>query len=696
MNIIKNIFKKTKKEKIDEIEEIRRLIKEKNDKIFKIINKLNINESLIIAACYLDPLDYENSMLNKIIKNKKINIEKKINEIKKLINKNPRYLSIELGTEIERYPYKKDSFKEDIENIFKQLLIKKRINKESIDVVFKDEKKIFFNIKGLIPKNIKIINNKLELTISNQTIDFKEIYVNIEVKKIRFFNCKIINFDNKNKNNHLKIEEIKIEYSELNNIKSEIITGMNFLEINKKTKIENSELTISKEYSDDEEEFKKIILKELEINDSKIELNYPTHKYNNEISNKSLYYVTEDFKFENIKMKKSLIKIPCLIKLKKDVKVKNIIMDEYSEIDFRFKQNKTYILKVEEEIKNIPKLEKDENNLFIEDSKIEGTLNFSSVEFLCNIRKIKIHNIDSKNGFIINLEHARINNNLEIEYSNIKELNIKNISLNSRLKINNSKIKNIKIEELNTNKDIINKKELLIENSTIIENLNLSNRLKNMSNVSFKNTTFEKGLLITNNKFNFVPDLTNTSYNNEISLHNLKVKIKNKKEDKDKIRKLKAIAEENKDVDSILEYNALELITKKTNFINSLVINFYFIVSNFGKSIFLPFFWWFGSNILFSYYYYRLLNISECICHQEVYISQVIKFSFLNSVSFGQILRNPNKMFFEYFYNKPEGSFNLLVDMPWHHMLAIKFHILLSAVFIFLMLLGVRNRFRIK
>ncbi len=536
----------------------------------------------------------------------------------------------------------------------------------------------------------------MELTISNQTIDFKEIYVNIEVKKIRFFNCKIINFDNKNKNNHLKIEEIKIEYSELNNIKSEIITGMNFLEINKKTKIENSELTISKEYSDDEEEFKKIILKELEINDSKIELNYPTHKYNNEISNKSLYYVTEDFKFENIKMKKSLIKIPCLIKLKKDVKVKNIIMDEYSEIDFRFKQNKTYILKVEEEIKNIPKLEKDENNLFIEDSKIEGTLNFSSVEFLCNIRKIKIHNIDSKNGFIINLEHARINNNLEIEYSNIKELNIKNISLNSRLKINNSKIKNIKIEELNTNKDIINKKELLIENSTIIENLNLSNRLKNMSNVSFKNTTFEKGLLITNNKFNFVPDLTNTSYNNEISLHNLKVKIKNKKEDKDKIRKLKAIAEENKDVDSILEYNALELITKKTNFINSLVINFYFIVSNFGKSIFLPFFWWFGSNILFSYYYYRLLNISECICHQEVYISQVIKFSFLNSVSFGQILRNPNKMFFEYFYNKPEGSFNLLVDMPWHHMLAIKFHILLSAVFIFLMLLGVRNRFRIK
>ena len=187
MNIIKNILKKTKKEKIDEIEEIRRLIKEKNDKIFKIINKLNINESLIIAACYLDPLDYENSMLNKIIKNKKINIEKKINEIKKLINKNPRYLSIELGTEIERYPYKKDSFKEDIENIFKQLLIKKRINKESIDVVFKDEKKIFFNIKGLIPKNIKIINNKLELTISNQTIDFKEIYVNIEVKKIRFF-----------------------------------------------------------------------------------------------------------------------------------------------------------------------------------------------------------------------------------------------------------------------------------------------------------------------------------------------------------------------------------------------------------------------------------------------------------------------------------------------------------------------------
>ncbi len=80
MNIIKNIFKKTKKEKIDEIDEIRRLIKEKNDKIFKIINKLNINESLIIAACYLDPLDYENSMLNKIIKNKKINIEKKINK----------------------------------------------------------------------------------------------------------------------------------------------------------------------------------------------------------------------------------------------------------------------------------------------------------------------------------------------------------------------------------------------------------------------------------------------------------------------------------------------------------------------------------------------------------------------------------------------------------------------------------------
>lgn len=164
---------------------------------------------------------------------------------------------------------------------------------------------------------------------------------------------------------------------------------------------------------------------------------------------------------------------------------------------------------------------------------------------------------------------------------------------------------------------------------------------------------------------------------------------------KEAIIKLKNLSDESGDVETSLRLNKLELniLSRKRD---KPLIFIYKIFSNFGISILLPFSWWFGTNVLFSYYYYRLLNISECICHQEIYLTQVIKFSFLNSVSFGQILRNPNKMFFEHFYNKPEGAFNIIVDMPWHHMIAIKFHILLSAIFIFLMLLGIRNRFRIK
>lgn len=341
------------------------------------------------------------------------------------------------------------------------------------------------------------------------------------------------------------------------------------------------------------------------------------------------------------------------ILINKDIQEKDFDIKEYDLMDFDFKKYKNQ----EEEEEEITK-----NNIEIE---------------IFNNKNLNI-NFENKDLFEFNLNI--FNNTIKkILLNKIKYLNL---DVNSNKKINEIEIDNIENINLKCNYNEI----------SIFKN----KKIKNIEEFDVSFSNIENGIDISNRKFNCVPNLTNTSIKTKTSVNNIEIKIKDNLKDKDRLRKLKEIAEENKDVDSILEYNALELITKKTNFISSLVINFYFIVSNFGKSIFLPFFWWFGTNVLFSYYYYRLLNISECICHQEIYLTQVIKFSFLNSVSFGQILRNPNKMFFEYFYNKPEGTFNLLVDMPWHHMLAIKFHILLSAVFIFLMLLGVRNRFRIK
>ena len=136
-----------------------------------------------------------------------------------------------------------------------------------------------------------------------------------------------------------------------------------------------------------------------------------------------------------------------------------------------------------------------------------------------------------------------------------------------------------------------------------IRNLRLLKGIENLDEISFRNSNIKK-LDITNLNFNCVPDLTNIKLENELSLHDIKVKITNSKEDKDRLRKLKTIAEENKDVDSYLIFNSLELEAKETNkHLNKI----YGEISSYGTSVSKPLkclFWW---DIIFVFNYFLIL-----------------------------------------------------------------------------------------
>lgn len=536
------------------------------------------------------------------------------------------------------------------------------------------------NYKG----NIKIYDSKIndlyinenEVQSGNYEINLNEYNNNLyfEIKKINNTNLII---KNKIKEKTLK-EKIKLRIKNLNNkVKKEECKILN----NKINKMQKLELIF------------------LESENVNIDLSKSNLSKNITIKAKK-----GNCKFNKIDISKSIIKDG----IEGCVSISNIIAEELSfeSTNLNSSLRVEYVNINKLSLKNT-KIKEDGKYLRIENSKIKSA-DFERFENKYNIKLYRNIFEDLKldrasfgyfkeNNEFEQLE-VGINENCKFE---IKECEItKLLTLNNMIFYgeifeikNNTEIKRIEMKNFN----LLNKNNILLEDNNI-NNINMKiNNIENMIGLSFKGSIFKGGFNIENKNFHCVPDLTNIKYENEISLHAFKVKITNNLKDKDRLRKLKEISEKNQDIEQTLYFNGKELETNKKIYC---IVKLYKKISNYGYSIGKPFFCWIMNNIIFSFIYYVFLFWNSA--NKSFYPSDIInycntlKFSFLNSVSFGQILRNPNKMFFEHFYNKPEGTFNIVVDMPWHHMIAIKFHILLSAIFIFLMLLGIRNRFRIK
>tara|TARA_Y100000588_G_scaffold41528_2_gene39673 strand:+ start:107 stop:2341 length:2235 start_codon:yes stop_codon:yes gene_type:complete len=644
--------------------------------------------------------------------------------------------------------------KEEILNVLNQLLLyniyyknynltkkediylRRNIKNIDFNINYKDNDKYytslfnnFLNKKEFFIKNIKFSNLNIQINKNKEETEVpKAISISNNNKMNSYKNLDSIEFFNNCIEKNIYINNLKLNY--FKNKKNEYLNDftINDSEIHEilvEDKIINSNYEIKlKGYS------KNFSFKVDKIINSNIKIkNKIIKEYDYQLKIQKLELKFKESK--NVGIDLSDTNLPKYITINAEKR-----MSEFNEIDF----SKSTIKDGSEgcvSIKNIKakelsfELTKLNSSLFIDNINILNKLDLSETEINDGSNGFSIRNSKIKKAFLYKIKNKynielrrnifddlylssaslgffKKNNQFEnLEMSNnencrfeIKECEITKLLTLNNIKFygeifeikNNTEIKRIEMKNFN----LLNKNNILLEDNNINSLTMEINNIENMNGLSFRGSIFKGGFNIENKKFYCVPDLTNIKYENEISLSELKVKITDREKDKDRLRKLKAISEENKDIESTLYFNALEMSLKKENKLMFL----YSYFSDYGRSISRPFFAWLSTNFIFAFIYYAFLlwhSAYKSFYHSEIInIFSTLKFSFLNSVSFGQILRNPNKMFFEYFYNKPEGSFNLLVDMPWHHMLAIKFHILLSAVFIFLMLLGVRNRFRIK
>lgn len=137
---------------------------------------------------------------------------------------------------------------------------------------------------------------------------------------------------------------------------------------------------------------------------------------------------------------------------------------------------------------------------------------------------------------------------------------------------------------------------------------------KTLSKFSLRNSSFHKTLDLSNNIFSCIPDLTNTKLTNQVSLDEVKVNHPDTYKDGDgeRLCRLKKIAEDNKNYQQVLDFHVMEMRAKrrecKNIFIKALDSTFD-ICSTYGQSICRPVLWLCGITGL-SVWFYSCKSIS--------------------------------------------------------------------------------------
>ncbi|MEZ7206178.1 pentapeptide repeat-containing protein [Pseudoalteromonas sp. DY56-GL79] len=216
-----------------------------------------------------------------------------------------------------------------------------------------------------------------------------------------------------------------------------------------------------------------------------------------------------------------------------------------------------------------------------------------------------------------------------------------------------------------------------------------------IESLSFKGTSFERPFSLKGD-FNCIPDLRQTKTSHHIDLSGVTVNLKRDSQngailekahdtqDAERLCRLKEIAESNKNHERALAFHADEMRAKrwiKLNWQRSVLDTLYSLTSNYGQSILRPF-----VCLMLSIFMFAQLTISFAEPDSEprfkdaltVSIATVIPFI---SLSKGARDRGLEKMFGD--------------DIPKDYDLLSYGHAFASFTFIFLIGLGLRNRFRI-
>jgi hypothetical protein len=217
---------------------------------------------------------------------------------------------------------------------------------------------------------------------------------------------------------------------------------------------------------------------------------------------------------------------------------------------------------------------------------------------------------------------------------------------------------------------------------------------------SFKNCQFKNAVILEDLDLSCVLDLTNTSLQNQVSLEGLACKLKRKrgetwfeianvacdKNDIARFRRLKEVCENNKDHDLALAFNAAEMRAKrwhKTRYFASWADMAYSLLSDYGQSVSRPLMSLVITWFIFAGAYASIAkNFLWDSCYQWL---QMMGFSIVHSMPLLPIGRSVRKAAFEgYFVDCQSYVFALMTVQS-----------LASLLLIFLVGLGLRNRFRI-
>ncbi|GAW86317.1 conserved hypothetical protein [Bathymodiolus platifrons methanotrophic gill symbiont] len=244
---------------------------------------------------------------------------------------------------------------------------------------------------------------------------------------------------------------------------------------------------------------------------------------------------------------------------------------------------------------------------------------------------------------------------------------------------------------------------------------------KTLSKFSLRHSSFDKSLDISDNTFNCIPDLTNTKLTNQVSLDRMEISDNYplngdfNKSDGERLCRLKELAEANKSHEQALDLHVIEMRAKrdirmrdKQDKINNqntkgkkrriylgeifhrYLDKFFDVVCIYGQSIIRPVLCFLGLTLLFTCIYASMSIVQHTPGHWYDWIDRFF-IGLLYSLS--QVFP-----FVSAGRNSAADSLNQLFPCEtipgWFYFLSI-FQGVLSFIFLFLIGLGLRNRFRL-
>lgn len=226
-------------------------------------------------------------------------------------------------------------------------------------------------------------------------------------------------------------------------------------------------------------------------------------------------------------------------------------------------------------------------------------------------------------------------------------------------------------------------KSALFMGATFSKHLSLSESAFK-SDVNFLGTTFLGSISFEGSSFETVPDLRRSEFKKHVTFHRMSLKYKNRvhEDDADKYRRLKELAVTGRDHDKEQEYFAYELKAKRTLELTGfdyLINLLYEIVSDYGRSISRPFAFLVATWSLFAIYFTASSDKVSEVSRGMIYSLNLL-IPFLPG-GLKRIERLEDELF-----SQPAlmslGAWPVIEGF-------------LGVVLVFLIVLGLRNRFRI-